>query len=260
MDRLWGNRGSDIFILGDAAEIYYDDGRRNTRGNRDRAIIQDFNPNADRIQLHGSADDYQLRLTRNGKHTRIFYVADQNKPELIAQVQNNSNLSLDNPQHFQYVSTEEYVGTNGKDILTGDNQNNILIGNEGNDRLKGRNGDDILIGVNPNATNPGIGEVDRLWGNRGEDTFILGDTEEVYYDDGRRNTRGNKDRAIIQDFNPDVDRIQLHGSADNYELQLTNNEKHTQIFYTANQNQPELIGQIQNNTDLVLNSDYFDFV
>ncbi|MDJ0554508.1 MAG: peroxidase family protein [Microcoleaceae cyanobacterium MO_207.B10] len=266
VDRLWGNRGGDTFILGDEKGVYYDDGRRNRRGGKDRGIIQDFNPDADQIQLHGSAEDYQLRLTQNKKHTRIFYVTDQNKPELIAQVQNQTELSLDDSNQFKYVGlstaeTEaEYVGTDGKDILTGDSQDNILIGNEGNDRLRGLEGDDELIGVNPDGRKPGIREVDRLWGNEGIDRFILGDAETVYYDDRRRNTGGGKDRAIIYDFDANEDQIQLHGNAEDYELRLTRNENHTRIFYVADQNKPELIAQVQNHTDLVLGSEQFDFV
>ncbi|MGB3509284.1 MAG: hypothetical protein WBA93_08585, partial [Microcoleaceae cyanobacterium] len=266
VDKLWGNGGSDTFILGDAEKFYYDDGRSDTKGRKDRAIIYNFQPNEDLIQLHGSADDYELRLTGNEKHTQIFYVADQDKPELIGQVQNKTNLSLDNSDYFQYLGqstkqTEaEYLGTDGKDILTGDSQDNILTGNEGNDRLKGLEGDDELIGVNPNSSNPGFLETDKLWGNEGVDSFILGDAEAVYYDDGRRDTRGRKDRAIIYDFDANEDRIQLHGSADDYEIQLTGNQKHTQIFYIADQGKPELIGQVQNNTELVLGADHFDFV
>ena len=64
----------------------------------------------------------------------------------------------------------------------------------------------------------GYGEVDVLTGAAGSDTFILGDKNHVYYDDGNALTRGESDFALITDFDSNQDFIQLNGSADSYSL------------------------------------------
>jgi hypothetical protein len=58
-DNLTGNGGNDIFILGTASTVYYNDGKSNTTGAADLAAITDFNV-GDLIQLKGSAADYRL--------------------------------------------------------------------------------------------------------------------------------------------------------------------------------------------------------
>ena len=58
-DNFTGNGGNDIFILGTASTVYYNDGKSNTTGAADLAAITDFNV-GDLIQLKGSAADYRL--------------------------------------------------------------------------------------------------------------------------------------------------------------------------------------------------------
>lgn len=58
-DTLTGKGGNDIFVLGTAAAVYYNDGKANTIGAADLAAITDFQA-GDRIQLMGSAGDYRL--------------------------------------------------------------------------------------------------------------------------------------------------------------------------------------------------------
>lgn len=80
-----------------------------------------------------------------------------------------------------------YIGTEGRDMLTGSARDDLLIGNGGMDWLDGGAGDDVLIA--------GTGE-DRLTGGAGADTFVL-------TRDGMRNT--------ITDFELGVDSIHLGG-------------------------------------------------
>jgi hypothetical protein len=68
------------------------------------------------------------------------------------------------------------------------------------------------------GNNFGVGEVDTLLGSSGRDTFVLGDGDRVYYDDGDPLTKGEQDYALILDFNAREDVIQLQGSADLYRL------------------------------------------
>ena len=63
IDTLSGGNGNDRFILGDAANSYYDDKDTTTDGTLDYAYITDFNPNEDTIQLHSSKSNYILSNT-----------------------------------------------------------------------------------------------------------------------------------------------------------------------------------------------------
>ncbi|MGB3654589.1 MAG: choice-of-anchor Q domain-containing protein [Rivularia sp. (in: cyanobacteria)] len=63
IDRLYGGDGNDTFVLGNANGAFYDDADNTTKGNRDYAFILDFET-GDTIQLHGSAEDYILDVSR----------------------------------------------------------------------------------------------------------------------------------------------------------------------------------------------------
>ncbi|WP_017659658.1 hypothetical protein [Baaleninema simplex] len=91
-----------------------------------------------------------------------------------------------------------------------------LVGSPENDVLLGQTGDDTLTGTD--AATAGQGEIDILVGGGGEDTFVLGDASTVFYNDGRDRTPGTSDYAIVADFNLEYDTIQLHGTAEDYSL------------------------------------------
>jgi Ca2+-binding RTX toxin-like protein len=99
-------------------------------------------------------------------------------------------------------------GGAGNDTLTGGTKNDLLTGGAGNDSLIGGNGNDTLTGV---GSGNGTKTVDILTGGAGKDLFILGKINTPYY-------QGNfaKDYAIITDFDPTQDKLQLAGTADNY--------------------------------------------
>jgi serralysin len=97
-DRLQGNGGSDLFVLGDGKTAYYDDGDANTVGRGDFALIEDFR-RGDRIQLHGQAEDYQLRSISRGTGV---YLDTGARPELIGIVQTQVKLSLEGDA-FRFV-------------------------------------------------------------------------------------------------------------------------------------------------------------
>nr|WP_306466890.1 Calx-beta domain-containing protein [Thermoleptolyngbya sichuanensis] len=152
-------------------------------------------------------------------------------------------------------------GSNRKDTLTGTNAGEMLVGLRGNDRLNGRGGNDILIGVNPNTRTPGRNEIDQLTGGPGRDLFVLGDQQRVFYDDGKRNNAGLKDYALIKDFNPQQDAIQLHGKASDYRLGSAPQglPRGNAIFLETGRTD-ELIAIVQGNGKLNLNSSMFQFV
>ena len=150
-------------------------------------------------------------------------------------------------------------GLGGRDLLKGGSGNDELIGDRGHDSLRGEHDDDVLIGVNSTLVNPGFGEVDRLWGNAGADTFVLGDANGAYYNHGGTPMQGMGDYAFIMDFNASEDSIQLHGSADNYKL--TGSGSYTRIFYGEIGSDPnELIGIVRGSSSgLELSGAEFSF-
>jgi hypothetical protein len=121
----------------------------------------------------------------------------------------------------------------------------------------GGNGDDILIGVDATQIDPGKGEVDLFMGNKGADTFVLGDQNSPYYAG-----LGQQDYALITDFWAE-DSIQLNGKASDYVLgSAPAGLAHgTGIFLAQDPN--ELLGIIQGTTFVSLdlsNPSMFQYV
>ncbi|MFQ3680553.1 MAG: esterase-like activity of phytase family protein, partial [Pseudanabaenaceae cyanobacterium] len=94
---------------------------------------------------------------------------------------------------------DHLFGGTGNDLLSGDRENDLLNGGEGND---------TLLGVSLTATNFGSGEIDTLIGGTGSDVFVLANTSRSFYDDGRSG-QGLDDYALIRDFNPVEDFLEL---------------------------------------------------
>ncbi len=131
--------------------------------------------------------------------------------------QGNDTLSGDADNDF----IEGYFGN---DQLNGGTGNDTLKGGRDNDILRGGSGNDVLIGAGSESYNtgfedppPGRGEIDTLTGGTRRDTFVLGDADNIYYDDGNNPwflldpERGNSDFALITDFTNGLDTIQLKG-------------------------------------------------
>lgn len=161
-------------------------------------------------------------------------------------------------------------GNLGNDVLNGGLGNDYLNGGRDNDSLNGGSGNDILVGttreiiatVGDTVVNPppGVGEIDILTGGTGRDTFVLGDANDIYYDDGINNSLpffpnayGESDYALITDFTDGLDTIQLKGGV-NYRLEsfsvgsvsgigifVVNNRRSGLFFRYAD----ELIGIVQ---------------
>jgi hypothetical protein len=137
------------------------------------------------------------------------------------------------------------------ELLYGDDGNDTITGSNRSDQLFGGAGDDILIGVNPTIVNPSRGRFDGFTGGAGFDTFVLGDTARTYYEAG--------DYAIVLDFNPLEDKVQLNGTASNYLLQVSGSS--TNLYIDKPGTEPdELIGIFSNVTGLSLTSGAFKYV
>jgi hypothetical protein len=122
--------------------------------------------------------------------------------------------------------------------------NDDLTGTDGDDILWGGLGNDTLTGT---VADGGVGETDWLIGGGGKDRFVLGNSQQAFYNDGQTLTAGLADFAAILDFNANHDVIQLHGSAENYqlaEIPPSVGISGTGIYQTEGGNIPELIGVV----------------
>jgi Ca2+-binding RTX toxin-like protein len=100
-------------------------------------------------------------------------------------------------------------GGSGNDALSGDAGNDILFGGTGRDVLSGGFGNDRLTGVSSAGVNRGLGEVDRLSGGSGADTFFFAANGQQFYNDGTI-TNGITDYGLVTDFSlAQGDRISL---------------------------------------------------
>ncbi|MBE9182948.1 calcium-binding protein [Oculatella sp. LEGE 06141] len=176
--------------------------------------------------------------------------------------------------YFDYRGNTNLVaqGYGGNDSIFGDAYGDSLYGGSGNDKLLGYGGNDLLIGsLGSDELNGGTGndtlrgfswgynrEIDTLIGGRGRDTFMLGDTTGVFYLGGRTSNGRDASYARIADWNPREDRIQAHDGSSSYRLVKNQNwfgssAKDTGI-YVGN----DLIGVIQDSTNV--SSQNFVFV
>jgi len=154
-------------------------------------------------------------------------------------------------------------GGAGNDTLYGGEGQNTLIGGQGSDSVQGGKGNDWLTGVETTLPQAGRGEQDILADWDGTNTFVLGDAQQVFYNDGRNNTLGKGDYVLVQGFQQiGGDKIQLHGQASDYLLGSApaGMQTGTAIFLDTPGNTDELVGIIANARDLDLNSDDFKFV
>jgi|GEM_PF-1162186 len=155
-------------------------------------------------------------------------------------------------EEIQNLETRRTVGLPG--YYSSTSLNRVPI-----NTIVGTQGDDWLNGTDPNSATPGRGQIDILTGNGGFDTFVLGDSNSVYYDDGIDDQPGWQDYALITDFNNDV--IQLHGSSEDYRLADSPQGLPTglAIFYKGDVTD-ELIGIVQGVNNISLNSSSFVYV
>ena len=105
-------------------------------------------------------------------------------------------------------------------------------------------------------------EVDVFVGNEGADIFIFGDFNGSYYDDGIGASSGESDFGFVWDFVTGVDKIQLAGSAADYQLteDPANLPSGTAIWRVGtNGDADELIGVLNTSDSLDLGGDSFIF-
>lgn len=146
-----------------------------------------------------------------------------------------------------------------------------VIGTQNSEFNWGRSGNDIFLGFDPSAHHSAQQQIDLFLGDGSEvsliggdskgdwsDRFIFGDWKQPYYVDGNGLNFGLNQFALILDFNPDHDTIQLHGSSSDY--QLVESPFGTAVFWQQERDTvPDLITVLPFVSQLSLEGNYFQF-
>ena len=112
-DTLIGGKGEDLFILGSDSGILYDDGKKKS-GKKDFALLKDFDPNSDSLQLHGSAENYLLKQKKST--SQIFFDMNSDgklnkSDELIAKAKGLSTQDFNSAlQSATYKNSDPMAG------------------------------------------------------------------------------------------------------------------------------------------------------
>lgn len=171
-----------------------------------------------------------------------------------------------------FAAEDNLIGSDGDDVIFGGDGSDRLLGSIGNDQLLGDGGSDTLVAgsgadllIGTNSTARGVGEQDILTGGQGQDLFVLGDLDSAYYVDNHPSQVGFADFALITDFDIAQDVIQLHGSADDYELEQFSTGVGTAdarlLYRPEAATSPELIGVLENvSSQISLDCASFSFV
>jgi hypothetical protein len=184
-------------------------------------------------------------------------------------------------------------GTTGKDTISGGTANDLIQGGGGIDLLRGFDGSDLIYAgsqANPNSagnanmygdagndtlygggtglnklngTNDtllGVGEQDVLYGGSttgstsSVDTFVLGNINSCYY-------LGTNDYAIINNFDPLKDKIQLSGASTAFSTRYSINNSVAGVssisYIDPITSVPNLIAKVNTATPLIITNSYF---
>jgi hypothetical protein len=125
---------------------------------------------------------------------------------------------------------------------------------DGPDIITGTAANETISGIPTGSTQRGRGTVDKLTGGGGNDLFLLGDADGVFYDDGNATVQGTTDMAWITDFSAG-DKIRLHGNSAYYQLSTARYAgfRGVQINALLPASSPEPIGFVQAATLTTLN-------
>ena len=98
IDVLTGANGSDVFLLGDARGVFYDDRKTGSLGTADYALIKDFIAGTDKLQLRNlsylyTASTGGLSLYWDRNANGLLESGGRNRDELIAVLEGATGLS-----------------------------------------------------------------------------------------------------------------------------------------------------------------------
>jgi serralysin len=245
-------------------------------------VFSDVDKDAITISVVGNTNSNLLKTTLTGTTLNLNYVPYEFGTSTITlrgtaggkSVDTSFNVSLNNvtpiilgndtAQTINGGAGNEIIkGLLGNDRLNGNNGDDVLIGGGGNDTLVGGAGNDVLLGANPLSATPGTASYDVLQGDAGNDRYILGDVNAVYYNDGISTNTGRTDYAAIIGF-ATGDIIQLKGKAADYILSVgtapNNGTQQGTLIQSTLFGQPELIGFVAGANNLSLTSTAFSYV
>ncbi len=152
----------------------------------------------------------------------------------------------------------DLVGTNGKDKLRGDDDDEVIVAGGGDDRVDGRDGDDVLIGEDGDDRLRGRDDDDLLIGGAGNDRLDGGNGDDILRggpgDEDR--LKGGKDddifvyelgdgTVIVEDFDEDDDLIDLSGLGADFDTL-------DEIMAVADQEKKDVIFEFGGGNDLVI--------
>ncbi|WP_146132112.1 FG-GAP-like repeat-containing protein [Pleurocapsa sp. CCALA 161] len=218
-DTLVGGEGTDLFILGDKNQVYYDDRNSLTEGSTDYVLIEDFNSAQDKIQLKGDRSLYNLSFSADGQGNtlaNILYLQPGAIAERIGILKNVSpNLNLNNsafiylqnessPPKFNLIGgatsySDKIKGSVLNDQISGNSGDDTISGGDGNDSLAGDGGSDALFGDSGNDTLNGGTNSDTLFGAAGNDLLDGGNNQDrLLGDDGNDTLFGGTDNDLLE--------------------------------------------------------------
>jgi Ca2+-binding RTX toxin-like protein len=257
-DSLWGNGGNDRLLGGPGIDLMVGEtGNDTLLGGDDRDVLFG-NQNDDRLEGEGGSDS----LYGGQQNDQLLGGLDS---DLLSGNLGNDTLFGGEGNDFLFGNQDDDVldGGNGNDSLYGGKNNDLVLGGLGSDRLEGGLGNDTLNGA---SEGNGTGTIDTLVGGADGDRFILSSSTLVYYNDNNDAQAGLGDYALIADFDPSVDFIQLEGSADRYLLGASpiSNLNSTAVYLDTNNDgllnlTDEFIADISG-SGLSLTASYFSYV
>lgn len=218
-DRILGLAGDDILSGGAGNDLLFGYQGNDTLNGGDGKDWLSGGAGAD--LLYGGADDDFLSSGSgadelNGDDGNDRLSGGSGNDKLFGGLDNDELYGGDGDDILNGGDGDD-VDFTGSDRLYGGNGNDILIGGFGNDILDGGNGDDIINGAGGNnlfgGSSLGVGEINILTGGAGADTFVLHSAAAPIGESPAHVAMGDKDYALITDFNKNEDVIKLLGRA-----------------------------------------------
>jgi Ca2+-binding RTX toxin-like protein len=210
----------------------------------------------------GSGNDVIIATTQRlfGESDREFLYGGSGNDTLEA---GGNDDFLDGGAGNDSLDGDYVISRVGRDTILGGTGDDTLRGFGGSDVLEGGAGDDVLAGETDASGDFLANVVDTLTGGQGRDTFVLGDDVSSYVGIPYR-ASGTTDYALITDFNPTEDIIQLATDGGrffgSFTYTLGSSPTGLPLGVGIFTTQMELIAIVQGVTNLSLDESYFTFV
>ena len=224
-DTLWGSSGDDSIDGGQQNDsLEGDDGNDDLRGSGGDDRIE--GGTGDDVLKGSSGNDYNLGQEGN---------------DTVYGGSGNDKLYGDR--------VDDLVGGFSSDMLFGDWGDDTLYGGEDSDLLDGGDDSDRLIGVETEFPEPDFGRstIDTLTGGSDDDTFVIGQKNNVFYNDGNPDAEGTGDYALITDYQLGIDRLDVAGSENNYSFDLSSGDlpDGLAVYHQPDERSRELIAVLE---------------